>query len=353
MSIKAGVTMTFGLALSWLLASPSFADISPPHPGSQAQPSDETTPPSPSGDQSTAPNPAANDATTSAPAQSEEEAEMVAREAAAKALVKRDGVIALPGGQATITLSDGFSYLDQADAEKLLTKVWGNPPGAMGSVMGAIVPRDIGMLDEHSWAAVITYSNDGHVSDGDASAINYDDLLKQMQTAIEEGNAERTKQGYEAMTLVGWAQKPSYNAAEHKLYWAKHVRFGANEEMLNYAIRALGRTGVLEINVIADMKELPAINTQIPKLLSTISFTQSHRYTDFNESSDPIAAYGLAALVAGGVAAKAGLLKWLLAAAVASWKLIAVGVAAVGAMIARFFRATFGGGKGSNVPPAG
>jgi uncharacterized membrane-anchored protein len=277
---------------------------------------------------------------------------MAAREAAAKSLVKRDGVIALPGGQATINLGENFAYLDQGDTEKLLTKVWGNPPGAMGDVIGAIIPKEVGPLEEHSWAAIITYSSDGHVSDSDAASINYDDLLKQMQTAIEEANQARVKQGYDPMTLVGWAQKPSYNAAEHKLYWAKHVRFGASDEMLNYAIRALGRTGVLEINVVADMKELPAINAEVPKLLSTISFTDNHRYADFKEDSDPVAAYGLAALVAGGVAAKAGLLKWLLAAAVASWKLIAGAVVVAGAAISRLLRAIFGG-KGSSAPPAG
>ena len=128
------------------------------------------------------------------------------------------------------------------------------------------------------------------------------------------------------------------------------MRFGASNETLNYAIRALGRTGVLQVNVIADMKQLDDINGQVPKLLSMVSFTEGHRYADFQESSDPVAAYGLAALVVGGVAAKAGLLKWLLAAAIASWKLIAVAIAGVGAVIARVLRGLFGGKPGT---PAG
>ena len=52
---------------------------------------------------------------------------------------------------------------------------------------------------------------------------------------------------------------------------------------------------------------------QVPKLLSMVSFADGHRYADFNENTDPVAAYGLAALVAGGVAAKAGLFKGLIA----------------------------------------
>ena len=307
----------------------------PPEP---QQPADNTTPPTPT-------PPVTDETTPAAPGdkQTKEQAEFAAREALAKTLVKREGVIALPGGQATVSLASDFAYLDPADTEKLLSQIWGNPPGALGNVIGAIVPHDVDVLAANSWAAIITYDNDGHVADNDAASINYDDLLKHIQTATEEANAERSKQGYEPLTIVGWAQKPSYNAAEHKLYWAKHLRFGASNETLNYAIRALGRTGVLQVNVIADMKQLDDINGQVPKLLSMVSFTEGHRYADFQESSDPVAAYGLAALVVGGVAAKAGLLKWLLAAMIASWKLIAVAIAGVGAVIARLFRGMFGG----------
>jgi uncharacterized membrane-anchored protein len=187
-----------------------------------------------------------------------------------------------------------------------------------------------------SWAATITYDNSG-MSATTTASINYDDLLKEMQTETAASSEERVKAGYGALSLVGWAQKPSYDASGHKLHWAKHLRFGANDETLNYAIRALGRTGVLEVNVIAGMNQLPDINTKVPKLLSMVSFNEGHRYADFDASSDPVAAYGLAALVAGGIAAKAGLLKGLLAILAASWKFIAIGAAAAGGGIWRFF----------------
>ncbi len=347
MSAKTSVSILAALAIGLALSSAALGDIPPPRPPEPQ--TDNTTPTPPAVDPNSTnldqPAPAAP-----SDAQTKEEAAFAAKEALAKTLVKRDGVIALPGGEASISVVDGFAYLDPADANKLLTQIWGNPPGALGNVIGAIVPRDVDALNANSWAAIITYDNDGHVSDSDAAAIDYDDLLKQMQTSSEQVNEERAKAGYEPITIVGWAQKPSYDATNHKLYWAKHLRFGSSNDTLNYAIRALGRTGVLQVNVIADIKQLPDINGQVPKLLSMVSFAQGHRYADFNESSDPVAAYGLAALVVGGVAAKAGLLKWLIAAAVASWKLIAVAIAGVGAVIARFFRSLFGGKPGT---PAG
>jgi uncharacterized membrane-anchored protein len=328
---KSSVALIGALALA--LTATAFADIPPPRPD-EPQPRDSSTT-VPPGPEQTAPAP--SDGRTT-PAPTKEEAEFAAKEAIAKSLVKREGLIALPGGQATVNVGEGFAYLDTADSEKLLTQIWGNPPSAVGHVIGIIMPRDVGPLEAKSWAAVLTYDNDGHVSDSDASSINYDDTLKEMQDAIVQDNSERIKAGYEPIVLIGWAQKPSYDAKEHKLYWAKHLRFGRDGDTLNYAIRALGRTGVLQVNIVGDMRQLDEINGEVPKLLSMISFTEGNRYAEFNESTDPVAAYGLAALVAGGVAAKAGFFKGLLIAAAAAWKLIAVAVVAIGALLMRFFR---------------
>lgn len=259
-------------------------------------------------------------------------------ETLAKTLAPQDEAQDLPGRQTHIVPGDEFAYLSPADAEKLLVQIWGNPPATAQHVLGAIVPKGVSVLSENAWAAIITYSNEGHIADDDAESINYDDLLKEMQTATVENNDERVKAGYQPLILVGWAQKPSYDKAQHKLYWAKDIQFGNDAHTLNYAIRVLGRTGVLEVNVIAGMSQLQDINAKLPKLLSTVTFNEGHRYADFDEKTDDVAAYGIAALVAGGIAAKAGLLKGLLTFLAASWKLIAVGVAAFGSFVWRIFK---------------
>jgi uncharacterized membrane-anchored protein len=43
------------------------------------------------------------------------------------------------------------------------------------------------------------------------------------------------------------------------------------------------------------------------QLLPMVEFDQGSRYADFDGSSDKVAAYGIAALIGGGIAAKAGL----------------------------------------------
>jgi uncharacterized membrane-anchored protein len=64
------------------------------------------------------------------------------------------------------------------------------------------------------------------------------------------------------------------------------------------------------------------------QVTSFTNFTAGNRYADFNGSTDKVAEYGIAALVAGGVAAKLGFFGKLLALLLAFKKLIVLGVAA-------------------------
>jgi len=257
-------------------------------------------------------------------------------EALVASLHPQKGEIVIGNGVARLNVPESFRYFDSNDAEAVLVRLWGNPPGT--KVLGLLMPANTSPLSEDGWAITIQYEEDGYVKDDDAQKINYTDLLQQMQKGTEEANEERTKQGYPAVHLVGWAEPPSYDQATHKLYWAKEIRFeGEEQNTLNYNIRVLGRHGVLILNVISGMHQLPEIKKDAPQILSMVDFSEGNRYADFNLSTDKIATYGIAALVAGGVAAKLGLFKMLLVGLVAAKKFIIIGLIAVGAFIKKLF----------------
>ncbi|WP_432381436.1 DUF2167 domain-containing protein [Duganella sp. P38] len=244
-------------------------------------------------------------------------------------LTFREGKITLPGEIATLDLPPNFRYLDPADAEKLITDGWGNPPGA--KTLGMIVPSDVNPLSQAGWGVVVTYDKDGHVKDDDADHINYADLLNDMKQGMEEHNKERKQQGYPAMSLVGWAEQPSYDKAQHKLYWAKELHTeGSNDNGLNYNIRVLGREGVLVLNAVSGMVQIAEVKQEMKKVTAFTDFTPGHRYSDFNANTDKVAEYGIAALVAGGVAAKLGFFGKIFAVLLAFKKFIVLGVAALG-----------------------
>lgn len=261
-----------------------------------------------------------------------------------KGLKYQQGEINLHGGLAKIEVPTNFNYLGPADAETILVKLWGNPPGQ--KTLGMLMPADKTPVDEDCWVVTIQYAEDGYVKDNDASKINYDDLLAKMKKDTAGESKKRERQGYDGMELVGWAAPPHYDSAEHKLYWAMDLKFnGALEHTLNYKIRMLGRRGVLVLNAVSTMPQLAEIEKETPQILSMINFNDGNRYADFDPKVDKVATYGLAALVAGGIAAKLGMFKLIWVFILAAKKLIIVACVA----IAGFFKKIFGG-RSKNTP---
>jgi uncharacterized membrane-anchored protein len=250
-----------------------------------------------------------------------------------------NGTVQVSGGHAQLALTPAFRFLEAKDAQRVLSELWGNPPDA--DVLGMLVPSAAPLSDpEKSWAVVITYKDDGHISDADAAQIDYDKMLKEMQQSTHEENAERKRAGYPELELVGWAAKPHYDASSNKLYWAKELAFGdQHEHTLNYDIRALGRGGYLSLNAVAGIGQLPLVESEMQKVLAMTQFDPGQRYGDFNASTDKVAAYGLGALVAGAIAAKAGLFAKLLVLLVAAKKFIVVGFLALLAGLRKLFGA--------------
>ncbi len=244
----------------------------------------------------------------------------------------QSGKVDLPNGIATLDLPPTFRYLNPEDSERVLVNAWGNPPG--NKTLGMIFPVDVSPVSQESWGVVITYEEDGHVNDNDADQIKYDELLKEMQSSMTEANEERKKQGYPTVSLVGWAETPGYDKATHKLYWAKELAFGDTDaHTLNYNIRVLGRKGVLVLNAVAGMSQIATIKAEMPNVLAATDFKAGNSYNDFNSDTDKVAEYGIAALVAGGVAAKLGLFAKLFALLIAFKKAVIIGVIALGAAI--------------------
>lgn len=245
-----------------------------------------------------------------------------------QSLKPQSGNITLPNKVATIQLKEGFQYLSPESTEKLLVDAWGNPPG--NETLGMIIPVSVSPLAENGWGVVITYDEDGYVSDEDADSIDYSELLSDMKEESATVNEERKKQGYGSMLLVGWAEPPHYDKNSHKYYWAKEFSTdNTQENSLNYNIRILGRKGVLVLNAVAGMNQISTVKAQMPELLAVTEFTEGNRYQDFNAQTDHVAEYGLAALVAGGVAAKMGFFAKLAAFFIAFKKLIIIGAVAL------------------------
>jgi uncharacterized membrane-anchored protein len=217
------------------------------------------------------------------------------------------GTIYLDNGAGKLIIPKGFKYLNPEQAEKVLVDIWGNPKND-NLTLGLILPEKTGVLSDNSYVFNIQYDEIGYVKDDDADDINYDDLLTQMKEESVEENKLRIKEGYESISVIGWAAKPYYDKDRKILYWAKEFKFGKSEvNTLNYNIRILGRKGVLVLNAIATTKELPLVQSEISKVLNIFQFNDGYKYEEFDSSIDEVAAWTIGGLVAGKVLAKVGL----------------------------------------------
>ena len=216
------------------------------------------------------------------------------------------GTIKLAGGIGTIKVPVGFKYLNSAQSERVLVDLWGNPKSETPS-LGMLLPENQGVMTQNGYVFNIEYDEIGYVEDDDADDINYDDLLADMKKESVEENEQRKKEGYEPVTIIGWASTPFYDKDRKILHWAKEVKFGKDQvNTLNYNIRILGRKGVMVLNAISTMNEFPLVKKDVNKVLDVVQFGDGFKYEQFDSSVDNVAAWTIGGLVAGKVLAKVG-----------------------------------------------
>ena len=86
------------------------------------------------------------------------------------------------------------------------------------------------------------------------------------------------------------------------------------------------------------MSELGLVQAGMQQLLPMTEFDAGARYADYDESTDKVAAYGVAALIGGGLATKAGLFAKIGLVLAKFWKLGLIAFLGLGALVRKVFR---------------
>jgi uncharacterized membrane-anchored protein len=207
--------------------------------------------------------------------------------------------------QAQIELPQGFIYIPQPQAGKLMT--------SMGNRTN---PNFVGLIassGQENWFVTVKYEKSGYIKDDDAKNWDIDELFSSIKAGTEEANKERQERGFPEIEILGWVQKPQYEATKHQLVWSISSRHKGEtstdkeRQGINYNTYVLGREGYLTLCLVTTMKNIDAEKPISATLLSRTQFVSGKRYEDFNSSTDKVAEYGLAALVAGVAAKKLGM----------------------------------------------
>jgi uncharacterized membrane-anchored protein len=226
------------------------------------------------------------------------------------------------GSIAQIKIPEGFRFADAAGTKRFMELTQNIPGGELGVILSP----------DGQWFVTFEFNPTGYVKDDDKNSIDANGLIAGMKSATARGNEERKRRGWETMTIVGWQQPPRYDTLTNHLTWGIHARAERGGDVINHSVRLLGRGGVMQADLVLSPEHLDETMPQLRALLDGFSFKPGQRYAEFR-AGDKVAAYGLAALVAGGVgaaAAKSGLLAKL-------WKAIVVGFLALVGAIRKMF----------------
>lgn len=238
------------------------------------------------------------------------------------------------GDQALLKLPSGYQFLAAQETQALLKRM-GNFPS--GSELGLITATGEG----EQWFMVVRYIDAGYVKDDEAASWDADALMTSIKEGTEEDNKNRQAQGFPPLIIRGWEEKPHYDKAANKVVWAISAQEPDSAVGVNYNTLALGRQGYLSMNMVGSLEQLPMLKPHVSRLLANVEFVEGKRYTDFNSTTDKVAAVGLTALIAG-AAVKSGLLAklwaFMIPLVMAGKKVLMLLVIALGGLAAKYLK---------------
>lgn len=262
------------------------------------------------------------------------QAELMAAATAAQASARSGPAAIALIEQGQLRLPDGYMFIPAAEASRLM-RALGNNPGS--NLLGMVIFAKDGL----DWFSILTFNNVGYIKDDDARDWNADELMTQLREGTEAGNEQRASRGFPAIEVAGWIEKPVYAAGTHRLVWSALVRDkGAPPEAgasVNYNTYALGRDGYMQLNLVTSRDRIERDKPHAHTLLASLDYLAGKGYEDFNPSTDKVAAYGLAALVAGAAAKKLGFFAAMIAILLKSWKIGAIVIFGLFAAIGKLF----------------
>jgi uncharacterized membrane-anchored protein len=221
--------------------------------------------------------------------------------------------------KATIKTVEDLSFLDEANSKRFL-ELTGNVPEEGNYII---------VSDSSEWWATFSFDPSGYVKDDEK--IDADDLLATLKGNDEPSNEYRRQLGLDELHTEGWAVPPHYDAQTRQLEWGLKLR-SKDSVTVNYTVRLLGRTGVMNATLVADPESLEKDIPSFKASLAGFAFNPGETYAEYKEG-DRVAEYGLAALVVGGaaaIAAKTGFLAKF-------WKLIVLGAAGLVGLLGKLF----------------
>ena len=227
-------------------------------------------------------------------------------------------------GKASLSVPKGHYFLPAGETNKFLTLMKNLPrPNSF-----TLAPENL------QWFSIFDFEETGYVRDDEK--LDPGAILEGLKEGNARGNEERKSRGLPPIYLEGWFVSPHYDLETKRLEWATKLRSANGDIVVNYKIRMLSRSGVMNVILVSEPTALENDIRAFKTALTGFSFDAGERYSEYR-TGDKIAEYGLTGLIVGGAAAaaaKTGLFKVL-------GKFAIVIIAGLGTLALGFFRWLF------------
>lgn len=207
------------------------------------------------------------------------------------------GIYTLPISGSKLALSRGYIAVFGPDAQRAY-KLFGNPSERSRLETVVVGGKD---LDQ-----VVTFENissTGYIGLDDWGQLDPAALLAEIQHNTDLENQQRRQQGISALHVRAWVQPPTLDRSTATAYWA----IASDEETgginVNSVALRLGRDGFEKLTWIGMEDQYQATDV-LAVMLRAHSFAPGTSFAD-HISTDRMAGYGVAALVATVLGAKA------------------------------------------------
>lgn len=229
------------------------------------------------------------------------------------------------GDVADVKIPEGYMLAGGDDTRKIME--------AFGNIVSN---KELGLLAPHSldWFIVFEFDAVGYVKDDEKDDLDASKMLDSIKRGTQAANEQRAGSGIPPLNIIGWEMEPRFNDETKLLEWSIRAESGGNQ-VLNHNTRILGRKGVMEVALVIDPADIKASLPVFYSILEGYSYKSGQKYAEFKDG-DPIAKYGLAALIVGGAgvaAAKLGLFAWLAVMFKKFAKVIVAAVVGIGLFI--------------------
>jgi len=200
----------------------------------------------------------------------------------------RTGIIPLADGAVSLNVPNGYRYYSPEEAYAYLQRA--NAPTPNGSVLGLVARAQDNIRDPGTWATVISYDAIGYVQPQTASGLTDANFEASVRSARQTQNR----------AFEGFISQPAFDANAPTLIWAERAAAPASQAKdLRYEQKVLGREGVAGLTSIGSADQMPEIEAAAADLRGMLSFSEGHRFADFQPASDRVSTYSVPGLVTG------------------------------------------------------